>query len=662
MPFHLKVGGSSERRTPVQHKSLDSAPSDGLLKTMTRQRTPCSRGRSKHAESVMIAGFLCRQERLRPTFPILRTSLFSIIITAVLLFIVRPVIATDRPSGRNSTVGIPPLRFSVYATAGDVLQHLGQPASREQVAQRLESLQVSRLFLEGRRGDEWVPPSTLAQVRDFFASRGVECTGGIATVPGNSFGTRQVGPLGWLNWESAQTRRDVAGFFSENAPVFESLIVDDFYCTGDESERSVAAKGSRSWGEYRRDLLTGLIPELILTPARTARADVRMILKFPQWYDRFHLFGYDPARMIGPFDFIWVGTEVRNPLTRRMGFVQPTEGYINFRWLQSIGGSKVVGAWFDHIECTAQNFIDQAFLSVLAGAQELTLFHLGDLVQEHPGNAALGPRLSELRSLSAQVRSRPAHGIPYYKPVGSDPEDNMYLMDYLAMAGWPILPVSKFPSGAKSLVLGAPSASDAAIVEKLETALKSGATVTVTPAFLRAVGPPAARLAGVFASPASSPARTSHVAGDGRNPTITLTEPLDFEASLQVRGAKVILTASVDGNAVPLLTSHRAGKGRVQVLNVRTFSEQDFRDAGEWLLAPRSLGLSRIPAPVANRFRREALAALGMSFEAPAGVALHLFEGAAYFYNFLSSPVTVRWNRKAIDLPAHGGGWQALHR
>jgi hypothetical protein len=51
-----------------------------------------------------------------------------------------------------------------------------------------------------------------------------------------------------------------------------------------------------------------------------------------------------------------------------MGFVQPTQGYMNYRWLTDVIGDKVEAAWFDHIECTAQNFVDQAWQSVLAGA------------------------------------------------------------------------------------------------------------------------------------------------------------------------------------------------------------------------------------------------------------------------------------------------------
>jgi hypothetical protein len=600
----------------------------------------------------------CRSSPLRSRALDLSRSFALFVVVAVFRVVGHPAAARDLPTPSNSQSAVSPLRIGVYATAGDVVQHLTQSAPRAQIAQLLDTLQVSRLFLEGRRGDEFVPPDKLAEVRDFFTSRGVECTGGIATVPGGEFGTRQQGALGWLNWESPRTRRDVAGFFTANAPVFTSLIVDDFYCTADDSTESAAARGARSWGEYRRDLLTGLLPELIVTPARAARPDVRLILKFPQWYDRFHLFGYDPARMMSPFDAIWVGTEVRNPLTRRMGFVQPTEGYINFRWLRSIGGEKVVGAWFDHIECSAQNFVDQAFLSVLAGATELTLFHLGDLVDGHPGDAALASRLPELRELSAKVRGHAARGIPFYKPPGSDPGENLYLMDYLAMTGWPILPVAVLPDRASTLFLGAQSASDPAILDPLESALKGGAVVTVTPAFIRATGTRAAQLAGLSAAPTGLAGVTREVQRRGRKPSILLGEPLDLDCSVIAGRARVVLTAKQNDQALPLLTSRRVGRGHLQVLNVRTFSEQDFRDSGEWLLAPRSLGLSHLPASAADPIRRAALAAIGARFEAPAGVALHLFEGAACFYSFLSEDVTVRWNGRSIRLPAHACHWE----
>ena len=167
------------------------------------------------------------------------------------------------------------------------------------------------------------------------------------------------------------------------------------------------------------------------------------------WYDRFHLFGYDPAGMTKAADIIWVGTETRNPDTRRSdatyGYVMPTEGYINYRWLTSVAGPKIGGAWFDSIDCTAQNYLDQAYQSVLAGARELTLFSLDSLVKLHPGQALVEAAMPKLFELAEKVRGQAPSGITYYKPSGSDSDENYYLMDYLPCSACPLFPSPSSP-------------------------------------------------------------------------------------------------------------------------------------------------------------------------------------------------------------------------
>jgi hypothetical protein len=548
------------------------------------------------------------------------------------------------------------LALSVYATAGDVLHHLRTPDARAQATRVLRSLHVSRIFLEGRRGDEYVPAEALREIRAALGEAGFACSGGIATVPGSAFGTRQQGGLGWLNWESEKTQRDVAGFFTENAPVFEELIVDDFYCTGDESADSARARGPRSWSQYRRDLLVSLVEPLVVKPARAAHPGVRLILKYPQWYDRFHLFGYDPPRMSPPFDQVWVGTEVRDPQTRRMGFVQPTQGYINFRWLSSVAGPKVRGAWFDHIECSAQNFVDQAYLSVLAGARELTLFRLGDLMQSHPGDALLERRWPDLQELAGKVRGQAPAGLAYYKPPGSDADENLYLPDYLAMIGLPVVPVAQYPAPARAVFLARPAAADTNILDRMQSHLAQGGTVVLTPAFVRAAGAAAARLAGVEVGAASVPSETRAVRAGAA--AIELETPLELDAAMKAADASVLMTAVVGTGSVPFLTRREAGRGSVLAVNLRTFSEQDFRDAGEWLLAPKRRGLPDIPEALANPLRAVLLAPLGIAFEAPAGVGLFLFGGSRCLYNFRGQEARVRLEGQALTLPAHGWRWR----
>lgn len=549
-----------------------------------------------------------------------------------------------------------PLRISVYATAGDILRYLAADEERSRVLATLEPLRVARVFLEGRRGDEYVPPTTLINVRDFLQAQGIQCTGGIATVPGADFGVRQDAALGWLNWQNSKTQQAVARFFTENAPLFAELIVDDFYCTADTSPGSIAARGERSWGAYRRDLLVSLIEPMMLRPARAANPSVRLILKYPQWYDRFHLFGYDPARMSPHFDTIWVGTEVRDPTTRRMGYVQPTEGYMNFRWLNSVAREKVVGAWFDHIECRAQHFADQAYQSVLAGARELTLFRLGDLMDGHPGDALLATRLPDLFELAAKVRGRKRDGVVFYKPSGSPSDENMYLPDYLGMLGWPVLPEAQYPEQARVVFLGIQASADEQVLAKARAHLDRGATVLMTPAFIREVGEAAADLAAVQVGATPQPVQATGWRGDG--PLEPLPLPLDVDAGVSTTGAGVRLEVEVNGRPRPLLMEARSGRGRVLVLNVRTFSEADFRSSGEWLLAPRRLGLGSLPEGLVNELRRQMLPAMDIVFEGPAGVGLYLFEDEGVVYSFLERAVSVRLNDSAIEVPAHG--WRVV--
>ena len=540
----------------------------------------------------------------------------------------------------------PQLRWSVYSTAGDVNRHFVPESARERTVAALKKLHIQHVFVEGRRGDEYVSPDNLRLVRDYLVKQGFAVSGGIATVPGKSWGVRQDTHLGWLNYQNPKTQQEIAQFFRENAAVFDEIIVDDFYCTGDTSPESEKARGSKAWGDYRRDLMVGLIDPMIIKPARSVKPNVRLIIKYPQWYDRFHMFGYDPPRSSPRFNQVWVGTEVRNPQTQRMGYVQPTEGYMNFRWLQSISGDAVVGAWFDHIECTAQNFVDQAYQSVLAGARELTLFNLGDVVRGHPGHAPYVTALSELEELSRKVRGKPLRGIAYYKPPASDADENLWLMDYLGMVGLPIAPVSKYPADFREVFLGVQAAADPQIVNRMKQHLQQGATLILTPAFVRKV-PAAAPLAGVSVGEVSKPGVVYETG-----------TPLEVDLSLKAGSASIAVTGTESGRTVAVLTSQAAGGGQVFVLNVRTFNEKDYKDTGEWLLSPKQLGLPAVSQVLADHLRRELLRPLGIELNAPSGVAFYMIGESKCFYNFRNETVEIKLNQEAIKLGANRALWK----
>ncbi|MEN6535609.1 MAG: hypothetical protein ABFD89_18240 [Bryobacteraceae bacterium] len=544
-----------------------------------------------------------------------------------------------------------PLRVSVYATADGVNKYLSTPADRAKTAEVLHRFHVSRVFVEGRRGDDYVQPELLREIRDDLLAHGFEVTGAIATVPGKTFGVRQNGDLGWMNFQAKKTQEDIAGFFRENAGIFGEIVIDDFFCTGDTSPESETARDGRSWAAYRQDLMVSLLGPMVLEPARDVSRTFSLIIKYPQWYDRFHLFGYNPQRMSVRADRVWVGTEVRNPETRRMGFVEPSEGYVNYRWIADSAAQKAEGAWFDHIECTAQNFVDQAWQSVLAGAKELTLFSLNDVMTGHPGHELFLRDFDALSSVSAENKGRQPLGIGFYKPVGSDSEQNMYLMDYAVMIGLPVVPTVAYPGGTKVAVLGVQAAEDPDIFREIRNHMKGGGTIVVTPAFLRKADLKLRRLIGVYASDEAVPELATSALVGGKQ--VPLTTPLEIDGGLFVKQAAVRMEVSGGGKTYPLLTSKVIGRGRLMVWNVRTFSEKDFRESGEHLLAPKRLGLPDLPQPVADELRNNLLGPIKISFEAPTRVGLYLIGGHRYLYNFRNEALDVKVDGRTTHLDAN---------
>jgi hypothetical protein len=176
-----------------------------------------------------------------------------------------------------------------------------------------------------------IAPELIEPSVNFLKENGFKVVGGIATVPGNDFRVKHEGPLGWFNWQNQKTRDDLRKVIEDSAPFFESFIVDDFLCTSDTSLESKAAKGERSWSEYRRELLTDLSRSVFIDPAKEKNPGIKMIIKYPQWYDRFHIFGYDVNTKTELFDGIWVGIESRSKYTQLFGFVQPYEGFVNLQ-------------------------------------------------------------------------------------------------------------------------------------------------------------------------------------------------------------------------------------------------------------------------------------------------------------------------------------------
>jgi hypothetical protein len=80
------------------------------------------------------------------------------------------------------------------------------------------------------------------------------------------------------------------------------------------------------------------------------------------------------------------------------------------------------------------------------------------------------------------------------------------------------------------------------------------------------------------------------------------------------------------------------------------------------LLAPKKLGLPKIPQLLADTIRNELLRPLHVDFRGPAGVAVVLVGKEACFYNFRGEPMRLQYQGQLIELGPHQCLWSNAGR
>ncbi|MCX8109211.1 MAG: hypothetical protein N3G20_10445, partial [Verrucomicrobiae bacterium] len=239
-------------------------------------------------------------------------------------------------------------------------------------------------------------------------------------------------------------------------------------------------------------------------------------------------------------------------------------------------------------------------------------------------------------------------GVCFYKPPNSEPDDNLFLMDYLGMMGLPLVPVASYPHTSRVVVLGAHATCDPQIRAHVARHLRSGATVVLTPSFLRRSGSWAQQLAGAMAA-----GRSGLGFFRGAERTNRSRTPVEIDASLVATTAKTLIEVSCDSAPVPLLTLKLHGPGQVLVLNIRTFDDTDYHTSGEWLLPPKPLGWPVVPVEILDTIRAITLRPLRMHVSAPPGVFVCVRGKTQLFYNTSDAPAAIMTAGKRIKVPPH---------
>jgi hypothetical protein len=400
---------------------------------------------------------------------------------------------------------------SIYARVYEVRQmaDLGWLEPRWNEISR--QTKIDKIYLETHRDMIVAEKETILKAKKFFQDRGIQVAGGI-TITVNEMNRFQT--YCYSNPEHRKKLKEVVEF---TAGLFDEIILDDFFFTNCKCEHCIRAKGARSWTRFRLDLLDEAARTLILKPAKAINPKVKMVVKYPNWYEHFQGLGFNLETEPKMFDGIYTGTETRD----RSGdqHLQEYLGYSIFRYFENIKPGGNGGGWVDTYGGRYMDrYAEQLWLTLFAKAPEVTLFDFGQMLRKiEPGERApwqgqktsfdfdsmmspiilpdgstvkpttyaraAGYTLEQVDTFLGQL-GKPV-GLKSYKPFHSTGED--FLHAYLGMIGIPIDLLPEFPRDAQTVLLTECAAFDPTIIDKIKTQLMDGKSVVMTSGLLHSL-------------------------------------------------------------------------------------------------------------------------------------------------------------------------------
>src|SRR5690606_237826 len=208
---------------------------------------------------------------------------------------------------------------AIYARVYEVRQMADLDWLRERVAVMDRHLHVDQISLEVHRSSSLASYATTHTVPQFLAARGIGTAGGITLT------LHEPNRLETFCYSNPEHRQWVQEVVEHTARHFDELILDDFFFTSCKSEGEIAAKGDRSWTEYRLELLDEVARNVIIGPAKAVNPDVQVVIKYPNWYAHFQGLGFNLETEPALFDKLYTGTETRDAV-RSAQHLQPYLG------------------------------------------------------------------------------------------------------------------------------------------------------------------------------------------------------------------------------------------------------------------------------------------------------------------------------------------------
>lgn len=382
------------------------------------------------------------------------------------------------------------LTISTLFIAQDVRDFLSTPAGLDKAVNWCRQTGITRVFIESFRDKYYADRDAMIKARDRFLKEGFDVAGCVTTV-----GVGKPGSGGWgmtSCYTNKKTLDELGQIFEKTASVFDVIMIDDFLFTECSCEDCVAARGDQTWSKFRCDLMVDVSREHILKPARAVNPKVKIIIKYPLWYDFFQERGYEVVRESKDYDLTWIGTETRDyDYSVRPGGEVQYNAYFISRWINAVSHGKNGGGWVDALGTTPKIYLEQARQTVLGNEREIMLFHYGSLQDEKneyddkPGTPiadvdAFRKELPGLFELARIVKDKPIGGIHLPKIPNSEPLNEQYIFSFLGMLGLPLVPADAIDVKAQSAIFTVHALKEPGFSGKLQTMLSAGKPVVIT--------------------------------------------------------------------------------------------------------------------------------------------------------------------------------------
>ena len=544
-------------------------------------------------------------------------------------------------------------KVSTYIRAQDVARMADEKFLNDTWKTVSTQVDLDKIYLETHRDAFTVDEKTMQKVKRFFLSKGLEVGGGITYTRSEptDFET-----YSYARRDERQVVREVAEY---TARLFDDFILDDFFFIDLKNDDEIAAKerSGKSWTEYRLRLMADAGRELVVDAAKKVNPKVKVIVKYPNWYDHFHGLGFNLEEEPAYFDGIWTGTETRDP-----GSAQHLQNYLSYnvvRYFDNIAPGKNGGGWVDAggIHMSMDRYAEQLHLTMLSKTPEIILWNYMQLAevkiapmmratwQDAGGNSfrydeMVAPFKKDGKTITPTTMARFAcvtlHetdklmgqlgnpvGLVSYKPYHSSGED--FLQNYLGMIGLPMDMHPQWQDDRRQILLTEQAAKDPQIVEKIKAQLKRGGDVIITTGLLKAIREQLADVCELYCGDLKAIVNDFGWLGKSEREFIIPQVKYFTNDAWEVVSAGRPLTGGVSG--YPILLRDTYSKGVLFVLTI----PDDFGNLYDY------------PAGALNVIRRAMSKDVGVYIEGPSKVALFPYDNKTMVVeNFNDEAVSLR--------------------